>query len=141
MCTFLPRTVPATQGLSSGWSGVSIACLLMCSISRLRSKGPVGSFSQSQLHLCDGGSRLSCHITIININKTTLSLKIKNKFLQFCSLGRPFYSDKTPMCSSNWDMPLKEGLMYRQFETIIQCTELRVRRGALPPSNCATKML
>lgn len=44
---FLPRTMPATNGSSSGTSGVSIACLLMCSMSFLRFNGPVADFSHS----------------------------------------------------------------------------------------------
>jgi len=45
--TFLPLIVPGTYGFSSGLSGVSSACLLMCSISFFRLSGPVGSLSHA----------------------------------------------------------------------------------------------
>lgn len=45
--TFFPRTVPATYGLSSGKSGVSSACLLICSINFFLFNGPVASLLHS----------------------------------------------------------------------------------------------
>lgn len=45
--TFFPRTVPATYGLISGRSGVSRACLLICSISFFLFNGPVASLLHS----------------------------------------------------------------------------------------------
>lgn len=45
--TFLPLTVPGTYGFASGLSGVSKACLLICSINFFLFKGPVGSLVHS----------------------------------------------------------------------------------------------